>query len=498
MKKTLCLINFLLITFSISSAQVWSPFLKVDTVTTGDFEDSHPIIDHSSFMFGSVLDPWLVFERQTNSESMIAAKSFISYSAGWDTTVSVISSRPISEELRYPEIATINYSSYGKTVKHTIVAWQQKADSVSNIYFSIFKYDSTGWSNPLPLTSSISASTRVRVLPYHDSTFIATWKNNNFVFYSFISPSAISSAETLAVSNFDSCEYDIGFIYSEGGIIWTARDTSNQTFFIERHIQAYPSFILDEPETLSVRGNISNPRFAYYPSPSSPVLYESSLHGRHNIYLVNGRDTTNISNDPNADYRNARTFTSPVITKPLAKSTSYYFDVFVVERNFASDSSLLFEYSAIFRDTLTSAGHDRDACIGSWFIYIPSYASAGVPVVWESNRSGRQHLYSRFVLMPLGDVRDKNGVANNFELSQNFPNPFNPSTIIRFQLPTAATVSLKIFDVLGREIQTLIQQKMTAGNYSAEWDGSHFASGVYFCRLQAGDFVQTKKLLLLK
>jgi hypothetical protein len=100
--------------------------------------------------------------------------------------------------------------------------------------------------------------------------------------------------------------------------------------------------------------------------------------------------------------------------------------------------------------------------------------------------------------MPLGDVRDESGVTKNFELSQNFPNPFNPSTVIRFQLPTAATVSLKIFDVLGREIQTLIEQKLMAGNYSASWDGKRFASGVYFCRLQAGDFVQTKKLLLLK
>ncbi len=498
MKIIFRLTSFFLFTLSISNAQVWSPFLKIDTLTVGEFDDSHPIIDHSSFDYGSVSDPWLVFERQTNSESMIAAKSFISYSEGWDTAVSIISSRPIFEELRFPEIATVSYPSYGKTVRHTIVAWQQKADSVSNIYFSVFKYDSTGWGNPLPLTSGTSSSTRVRVVPYYDSTFMATWKNNNSIFFSFISPSAISPAETLAVSNYDSCEYDIGYMYSEGRIIWTARDSANQTLFIERSIESYPSFSLTDPETLSVRGDIWNPRFAYYFSSYSPVLYESSIHGKHNIYVLWGRDTTNISNDPNADYRNARTFTAPVITKHLSKSSSFYFGVFVAERNSASDSSLLFEYSAISCDTVTSTGHDRDACVGSWFIPIPYYSSPGVPVVWESNRSGKRHIYSRFVLMPLGDVRDEKTAARHFELSQNFPNPFNPSTIIRFQLSNAATVSLKIFDVLGRELQTLIEQKLMPGNYSASWDGTRFASGVYFCRLQAGDFVQTKKLLLLK
>ena len=132
------------------------------------------------------------------------------------------------------------------------------------------------------------------------------------------------------------------------------------------------------------------------------------------------------------------------------------------------------------------------------FIYFPQYVSGGVPIVWESNRSGRSHIYSRFILMPLGDVHDENSIAKHFELLQNFPNPFNPSTVIRFQLSTTAAVTLKIFDVLGREIQTLIEQKLTAGDYRASWDGTRFASGVYFCRLQAGDFVQTKKLLLLK
>ena len=85
-----------------------------------------------------------------------------------------------------------------------------------------------------------------------------------------------------------------------------------------------------------------------------------------------------------------------------------------------------------------------------------------------------------------------------FELLQNFPNPFNPSTNIGFRISSLGFVSLKIFDVLGREISTLVNEVRPAGVYTVRWDASSLPSGVYFCQLRAGDFVQTKKLVLAK
>ncbi len=85
-----------------------------------------------------------------------------------------------------------------------------------------------------------------------------------------------------------------------------------------------------------------------------------------------------------------------------------------------------------------------------------------------------------------------------FSLSQNFPNPFNPKTTINYQLPMAAFVTLKVFDALGREIATLVNEKQRAGTYSAEWDASRAASGIYFYRLQAGTFSATKKMALIR
>jgi hypothetical protein len=90
------------------------------------------------------------------------------------------------------------------------------------------------------------------------------------------------------------------------------------------------------------------------------------------------------------------------------------------------------------------------------------------------------------------------GAPLQFDLAQNYPNPFNPSTTIRFQLPRASHVTLTVYDVLGREVSVLVNEGKDAGVHEVKFDGSNLASGVYFNRLQAGEFVQIRKLVLLR
>ncbi len=89
-------------------------------------------------------------------------------------------------------------------------------------------------------------------------------------------------------------------------------------------------------------------------------------------------------------------------------------------------------------------------------------------------------------------------IPKTFLLSQNYPNPFNPSTVISYRLPFSSHVTLKIYDVLGRQIKTLVDEKQISGNHSVTFNAATLPSGVYFYRLQAGTFSQTKKLVLLK
>lgn len=90
------------------------------------------------------------------------------------------------------------------------------------------------------------------------------------------------------------------------------------------------------------------------------------------------------------------------------------------------------------------------------------------------------------------------GVPQKYELQQNYPNPFNPVTKISFSLPKDSFVDLKIYDSIGREVQTLIQEIKNAGEQSVTFNGAHLSSGIYFYKLQAGDFVETKKMILQK
>jgi N-acetylneuraminic acid mutarotase len=89
-------------------------------------------------------------------------------------------------------------------------------------------------------------------------------------------------------------------------------------------------------------------------------------------------------------------------------------------------------------------------------------------------------------------------LPKHFVLEQNFPNPFNPTTVVSYQLPVASDVRLAVHDMLGREVSVLVNERKDAGVHEVKFDGSNLASGVYFYRLQAGDFVSTKRMLVLK
>jgi len=93
---------------------------------------------------------------------------------------------------------------------------------------------------------------------------------------------------------------------------------------------------------------------------------------------------------------------------------------------------------------------------------------------------------------------DDHSLPTTFTLEQNYPNPFNPATTISFGLPSTIFVSLKVFDVLGKEVSHLLAEELAAGMYSQQWKATGLASGVYFYRLQAGKFVETRKLILLR
>jgi hypothetical protein len=91
-----------------------------------------------------------------------------------------------------------------------------------------------------------------------------------------------------------------------------------------------------------------------------------------------------------------------------------------------------------------------------------------------------------------------NQIPDSYDLAQNYPNPFNPSTTIRYQLPQDGMVTLKVYDILGSEVATLVNEQKPAGRYEVNFDASRLASGVYIYKLQSGSFISSRKMLLVK
>jgi hypothetical protein len=95
-------------------------------------------------------------------------------------------------------------------------------------------------------------------------------------------------------------------------------------------------------------------------------------------------------------------------------------------------------------------------------------------------------------------VKEEGGIPTEFSVSQNYPNPFNPTTRIEFALPKRGRTKIVLYDLLGREIQTLTNKELEAGYNETTVDADNLPTGVYFYRIQSGDFIQTRKMILLK
>ena len=126
-------------------------------------------------------------------------------------------------------------------------------------------------------------------------------------------------------------------------------------------------------------------------------------------------------------------------------------------------------------------------------------------VAWADQRVDANGVYGQRVNFDgtLGNPgptsrEDERQLPLNSSLSQNYPNPFNPTTQIEFQIASSGFVNVKVFDILGREVATLVNENMQAGNYSVAFDASALSSGVYFYRMQSGSFIQAKRMLVMK
>jgi photosystem II stability/assembly factor-like uncharacterized protein len=205
--------------------------------------------------------------------------------------------------------------------------------------------------------------------------------------------------------------------------------------------------------------------------------------------------------------------------------------IFVIEENngvyFANFDTLSFFYlglsnkklsSIAVRDTLVFASSDSlgvfkyDKQTDRWVDVSSGLDDLRITKIFFDKAGNlyarsRENLYRAYSELTTIS-NEKIGTLFNFRLAQNYPNPFNPSTIISYQIPQTGFISLKVYDILGREVVTLVNEEKPAGNYEVEFDGRELTSGIYFYKLsvsalpsqdrQAGNYIETRKMILLR
>jgi hypothetical protein len=135
---------------------------------------------------------------------------------------------------------------------------------------------------------------------------------------------------------------------------------------------------------------------------------------------------------------------------------------------------------------------------GTYHLYVERLGYNSASQVIKINNSSQDNISFTLSFYFTGVMLQNNHIPSSYSLFQNYPNPFNPVTNIRFSIPNSGFVKLAVFDMLGREAETLVNGSLNPGTYNADWDASGYSSGVYFYRLDAEDYSEVKKMVLVK
>jgi photosystem II stability/assembly factor-like uncharacterized protein len=243
--------------------------------------------------------------------------------------------------------------------------------------------------------------------------------------------------------------------------------------------------------------NQSGLTVSQYNIPSSTLTGNTIYYWR--ARAVNGAGTGPWSVRWN--FRVVITPSAPNLVTPLNNSTNQPATVFLDWDSLAAANTYRIQLAT---DSLfNSIVFDTSSVSRSYLQMRPSILLANVKYYWRVNATnlagtGSWSVIWNFRINPTGIYQYSSEVPKEFKLHNNYPNPFNPSTKIRFDNPKYSDVKISVYDISGRLINQIVNEKLNAGSYELTWNANNYASGVYFYRIEAGSFTDVKRMLLVK
>ena len=411
----------------------------------------------------------------------------------WPITVSRIKCcKYLSNMWQGPFVVFEGFACPGLSINDSTMYMQKDVNGVGCTFYST--RTSTGWTTPLKLLSSNLQS------HYFQETQL---KN----YYVASNPGSNTDICKLMINNQDTS------IQSLGKPINTANDDND--FFIARDESYLIFFRLASPYDLRIsyhktNGKWTNPK-SFGPNINTNIYDCCPYVTRDNKYLFFTRGNWPMSTystywvkvDNIIDSLKLTNFI-PYLANQIpdrTDSVGVQFTYQIPDSTFIDDDG---------NSTLAySASLSSGSPLPAWINFNPatqtfsgSPSSAGssiIKVTVTDNDSAKASCTFTLNVPPHTAINPKGEqIVNEYELFQNYPNPFNPNTKINFALPKQGFVTLKIFDITGREIRTLVNEVKQAGYYTVDFNASHLSSGVYFYKIQSGDYSSVKRMVLIK
>ena len=487
---------------------------KSQSVTSG-FIDKNPNFDSKRiYNVNFAYICFLAFERWIDANSSnICVKKF-----GFDSAYGPVKyiTNDNNKINRNPQLA-YKHVTGPDSVSNAMLVWEKVENSRVNIYGAT--YSNSVWSAPYPIDTGAgnksSPHIALNTALYSGNVYSVVYEKNGDIFYlnyeSVLNQITNFTNLTDTISSVCRNPNVCNNLNSQPVFVTYERQKANSDFAI--YYKKAGSNYIFTGDTLALRGNNRNVNFlnAYY---QVAVSYESNFSGKWGIYeyVYGNSQPSALLQNTVFNYRNLENFLFPIITNN--PNFSSMLTAYIIQR---PSVTKIFSTVALNlpMDSIT-VGDSSSKCNitvnNGLFRNMSNFAR--VWMVFEKDSAGFSTLEARGKLVVLGNIHQiGNTVPDKYSLSQNYPNPFNPRTVIRFNIPNGipslegyvrpggrgvGMVTLKIFDITGREIRTLINESLAPGTYETTFDGSRLSSGIYFYKLTAGDFSQTKRLTLLK
>ncbi len=468
-------------------------------ITSGSSNDIHPTLANAPDWWFAPGEEWLAFSRNGKNIHLTHTAGL---GARWPDTTYALTTDSMDNDFPSLTRTQIGFSQN----RPMMLVWQSRKYGNLDIFYS--HYRDTAWSAPRPLSTDPRDDQFAQVV-YRDSGFAVVWERAGRILFSEFVGNQWSPPEFVTppgdTLNTQPDVFFIGFLDRVPLVVWERSKAPAPGSAIMFSFRTATGWMT--PDTVWATDDNHRPRFFKVRRMYLGVAlsWSSTARGQTQLLMRDG-DYTNSAIRWNPVYVppqppgiNAHAAFNGTIIVTVPNSLSLFWSVGVWSSSNSTGRGQILALPAFIPQPITISssvpGFNRHPDVASGIFRNDAYH---IWCVWENNQDSVWKLYGCYASFSFFAVDEKTNAPGAFVLHQNYPNPFNPVTTIGFRVQSSGRVILKVYDVLGREVATLVDGIQDSGFKAVEFDGSNLPSGIYFYRLQWNGASLTRKALLLR